>query len=160
MIKSSIRRKNIGIILQLRNSKVPKKLLDDFKELIKWLSIYYQANIIIRPHPRDREDYYNLNELIKDRNITIHHPDNYTIGQTLRKCSIIIAKYSSTIIESASIGVIPIIFNNFLVHEKKISNLNRFKPKLITGSIKQAKRTINILYNNDTRRNSLRKKNN
>ena len=86
------KKKNIGIILQLRNSKVPKKLLDDFKELIKWLSIYYQANIIIRPHPRDREDYYNLNELIKDRNITIHHPDNYTIGQTLRKCSIIIAK--------------------------------------------------------------------
>ena len=79
------------------------------------------------------------------------------MGKTLNECSIVFVKYSSTVVEAASIGVIPVILDSSLKFEKKIDELN-YDPPLISRSIDQIKKTITILYNNNKKRGHISKK--
>ena len=125
---------------------------DKFKELIDWLCITFNKEIIIRPHPLDNDDYYNLKKMDFNNGVTIHDPRKVSIGETYNECSIIFSKYSSSIIEAASIGVIPIIFGASLRFEKKINDLRNFNPPLISSSVHQVKESIIILKKNHKKR--------
>ena len=80
------------------------------------------------------------------------------MGKTLNECSIVFVKYSSTVVEAASIGVIPVILDSSLKFEKKIDELRNYDPPLISRSIDQIKKTITILYNNNKKRGHISKK--
>ena len=50
--------------------------------------------------------------------IIIHHPRKVPMGKTLNECLASFVKYSSTVVEAASIGVIPVILDSSLKFEK------------------------------------------
>lgn len=142
----------IGILLQRENNKISFENLEKFKEVVNWLCETFNKKIIIRPHPLDKEDYYDLKKMNFKNEIIIHHPRKVSIGETLNECSIIFAKYTSTIVEAASIGTIPIILDTSLRFEKKINDLKNYDPPLISNSINQIKKSVTILQNNPKKR--------
>ena len=157
--KKKLHKNKIGIILQNNTElKLYSDNHDKFKELIDWLCITFNKEIIIRPHPLDNDDYYNLKKMDFNNGVTIHDPRKVSIGETYNECSIIFSKYSSSIIEAASIGVIPIIFGASLRFEKKINDLRNFNPPLISSSVHQVKESIIILKKNHKKRKFLSKK--
>lgn len=156
--KKKLSKNKIGILLQRRNYKISSENLEKFKELVNWLSKTFNKKIIIRPHPLDDEDYYNLKKKTFKNDIIIHNPKKVPIGETLNECSIIFAKYTSTIVEAASIGIIPVILDTSLKFEKKIDDLRNYNPPLISRSINQIKKTITILHNNDKKRGHISRK--
>lgn len=150
--KKKFKRNKIGILLQKRNNKISFENLEKFKELVYWLCKTFDKKIIIRPHPLDDDDYYNLKNMTFKKKIIIHDPKRVPIGETLNECSMIFAKYTSTIVEAASSGIVPVILETSLKFEKKIDDLRNFDPPLISRSINQIKKTITILHNNDKKR--------
>ena len=149
-------KKYIGIILQLKANDVSHKKFEEFKLLINWLCLNYKKKIIIRRHPYDINDDYDLKNLIDLKNIIIHDPNKILIGETLNLCSFIITKHSSAIVEAASIGVIPIIFAPMKL-EKSIEALGSYDTPLIHTSINKMKTTINKLYDDEKKANKIKK---
>ena len=154
----SKKKEYIGIILQKKNNKVSEKLNKNFLKFINWLVENYEKNIIIRPHPLDHKNFYNIEEITKNKKIVIHNPIDFSIGETLSKCKIIVTIYSSTIVEAASLGVIPLIFNDFAKFEKSVSKLKKFNPSLITGSFENAKKIIILLEKDQHKFDLIKKK--
>tara|TARA_Y100000294_G_scaffold177993_1_gene206222 strand:- start:1017 stop:2453 length:1437 start_codon:yes stop_codon:yes gene_type:complete len=151
-------KKYIGVLLQKKNNKISEKNLEKFKYLVKWLFKEFNGKIIIRPHPADKDDYYNLQSLISNNDAIIHNPNEVSIGTTLNECSMVFAKYSSTIVEAASVGVIPVILDTSLKFEAKIEDLRKYNPILISNSVEQIKKSITILQNNGKKREFIKKK--
>ena len=150
-------KKYIGVILQRKSYLTSDKEFDAFKLLVKWLCNNYEDKIIIRKHPLDLKDDYGINNLIDSKKIILHNPHKTLIGETLNQCSFIVTKFSSTVVEAASIGVIPIMFNEFPEYEKKIVSLKRYNPSLICSSIEKMKLTIKILYNDEIKAKKIKK---
>ena len=156
--KKKLLKNKIGVILQKKGIKLYSDNHDKFKELINWLCITFNKEIIIRPHPLDNEYYYDLKKMNFKNGIIIHDPRKVPIGETLNECAIIFSKFSSTIIEAASIGVIPVILGTGLTFEKKVNDLKNYDPPLISSSIEQLKKSIIILKKNHKKRIFLSKK--
>jgi len=156
--KKKLLKNKIGVLLQCRSIKLYSDNHDKFKEFMNWLCITFNKEIIIRPHPRDNEDYYDLKKMDFKDGIIIHDPRKVPLGKTLNECSIIFSKFSSTIIEAASVGIIPVILDSGLTLEKKVNDLKNYNPTLISSSIKQLKKSIIILKKNHKKRGYLSKK--
>ena len=154
------RNNSIGIVLSQKNIFINDTVKIELNKLIKLL-IKNNFNIIIRTHPLGESKSDIINEFdIKDlKNIKFHDSRKIMINETLKAVDMIVCTRSSTIAESASIGVIPIVLNNDeIVWEKNIERLkNIFDQKLIVGASDQAFKLINHLKDNIKLRENISK---
>ena len=65
---------------------------------------------------------------------------------------------SSTIIQGAAMGVIPIVFSKSFKFEKTIDNLKKTNPKIVSNSVDVLKKSIIILNRNPNKIKKLKKK--
>ena len=154
------RNNSIAIVLSQKNIFINDTVKIELNKLIKLL-IKNNFNIIIRTHPLGETKNDIINEFgIKDfRNIKFHDSRKMIINETLKSVDMIVCTRSSTIAESASVGVIPIVLNNDeIVWEKNIERLkNIFDQKLILGTSEHAFSLINLLNDNIELRENISK---
>jgi hypothetical protein len=138
----------IGIFLKQKNDFLNKEEIIGFEKFINWLIINFKNKILIRPHPSDKNDDFNI--LRYKNEIIIENPNNVTVGETLSKCSFLIANNSSVIIEAISIGVIPIVYNKNIIFDKNISCLEKINYNLISSDIEILKKSLERLLSNQS----------
>lgn len=78
--------------------------------------------IYVRPHPTTPLSAAMMRELSAQPNIQVSDSRQEPLGEVLAKARISVSVYSSTILESAAAGIVPVIFN--------ITSLPRYSPDL------------------------------
>jgi hypothetical protein len=141
-------RNKIGIFLKQKNDYLNNDEILEFENFVNWLIFNFKKNILIRPHPSDTRDDFDI---LKYRNaVEIDNPNKITVGETLKKCSFIVACNSSVIIEALSMGIVPIIFNKSIIFEKNIHHLSKSNFKIISSNIQDLKtRVVKLLSDNN-----------
>ena len=139
-LKKRHNKKKIGIFLQTKNAHLNTKEMKEFQNFVNWLILNFKKDILIRVHPGDTDDDFDI---LKYKNeLEIDDPKKIKLGESLSKCSIMVCYYSSTIITALSMGVIPIIFDKNFVFEKNLQSLNKNKVKIISSDFEILKKAI------------------
>jgi hypothetical protein len=149
----------ISFFLSKEGYLVSSSDINDFKKIMLWIKKnFIKYKIIIRPHPFDTENSFDLKSDFY-KGFIIHDPHKIPIYQTINESSIMMAIFSSSVIESGRIGTIPILVNNsnFSYEDsiEKIRDINNIK---LIGSSEVIKKTLIKLFNNHQIRNNLKKK--
>ena len=154
LIKSIKLKDKIVFLMHPKTIFINESEENNFLNLIKKVKEKFKNNVIIRLHPQNLQN-------IKLNNITIHRSKKIPLIDSLKDSFCTISIRSSAIVESARMGIIPIIFSKNI---KKL-NLNRsfhlFKKiksqKLFFQNSSHLLEAINKIRNNEKIRLNLSK---
>ena len=153
MIKDILIKNKIVFLMHPKTLFIDKKEENNFLELIKIISEKYKNKILVRSHPYSDVKFYF-------ENVVTHNSKEKTLIKTLEEAFCSISIRSSSLIEAARMGIIPVIFSSdrrninkaFYLFEKVNST------KLFLQNPKEVINLIDILIKNKKSKLKLSKK--
>jgi len=113
--------KAISFFLQAPNKLITQASWNQFIDLILWSAkTFDQTPIIVREHPRYKISDEFSYKIRGYKNVRFMPPDQATLDEVLGQSLISVSIYSSTILESIAVGVLPVIVN--------ITSMPKFLP--------------------------------
>ena len=145
--KADLNKKKSAIFLLQPSHTDPKKNLFKLMEnIIKKNKDWF---FFIRPHP-NQDNLYLLKKYSKFKNIKIVYPHIENLHKSLKKNSISISSYSSSIVDSFNYNIVPLVYNTSLLLKKYNPNLKKHKLGIETKNFIYAKKKFNEILNNQT----------
>ncbi len=133
--------KTIAFFTQPKSQVLNEQKENDFLGLLMWTAGEFpDIRIIVREHP-------NLKETVdremakKFTNIAFMNPREYSLSETLGKSDLLVTICSTTILESITMGVVPLILNN-TSQPRYWPDVDAFGAGIEVKNIEQAKKTI------------------
>ena len=104
--------RSVGFFLQKAGETIPFQEWVDLLDFIAWTARTFPAlDIVVREHPtQPRLDASELERLGGLPNIRFMASPQYSIGDTLSACDIVVGAASTTLLEAIEAGAIPFIF--------------------------------------------------
>jgi len=142
-------KKSICFFLQSTSNLISQESWDKFFALILWAAQEFRnLTILVREHPNTGLNRERRGQLLTYPNIRIMRPDSYSINDCLELCRVSVSIYSTTILESIALRVVPIIAN--------FTSMPNFVPDIAgrgagveVKSTEAAKKTIQKALNDD-----------
>ena len=111
-INSATTRKGISFFLQSPNKIGTIKIWNQFLELIRWTAKeFIEVPVLVREHPQYLLSGKERNRLQAYSNVKLVSPSSYSLSTVLADSMLVVAIYSTTILEGIAAGVLPLIFN-------------------------------------------------
>ena len=111
-INQATTRKGISFFLQSPKKIGTPKTWNQFLELIKWTAKeFVEVPVLVREHPQFLLSSKERNRLQEYSNVKLVSPSSYSLAAVLAESMLVVAIYSTTILEGIAAGVLPLIFN-------------------------------------------------
>ena len=111
-INQATTRKGISFFLQSPKKIGTIKTWNQFLELIRWTAKeFVEVPVLVREHPQYLLSSKERNRLQRYSNVKLVSPSSYSLSTVLADSMLVVAIYSTTILEGIAAGVLPLIFN-------------------------------------------------
>lgn len=111
-VNSATTRKGISFFLQSPNKLGNTTTWHQFLELIRWTAKeFVEVPILVREHPQFLLPSKERKRLQAYSNVKLVSPSSYSLAAVLADSMLVVAIYSTTILEGIAAGVLPLIFN-------------------------------------------------
>ena len=104
--------RGIGFFLQKTGPLIDASDWAAYLDLIGWAGARFPSiDIVIRDHPSTPSlDPMERSRIGGSSNIRFMPPANYSLADTIACCDIVVAAYSTTLLEAIAVGAIPLVF--------------------------------------------------
>jgi hypothetical protein len=100
----------ISFFLQAPSALISEDAYRDFIELILWAAKEFRGeNFLIREHPNYSIPVKFMNAILQMKNVEISIPSESNLSDVIMKSTLIVSIFSTVILESISMGVVPLI---------------------------------------------------
>ncbi|MBO8219526.1 hypothetical protein [Prochlorococcus marinus] len=138
----------VGFFLQGECALLDKKEIRVFYKLILFsIKKYKNIDFIIREHPSSKINKNFKNEISKFKNVIISYPEENSISNDLESIDIAVSVFSSVIMESIALNVVPLICS-FGTLPKYIPEIAKQGAAVEVFNLNDAKKELEKLLNN------------
>jgi hypothetical protein len=149
--------RGIGFFLQKTGPLIDAADWRAFLDLIRWAAVTFpDVDIVVRDHPStetlDRDERSRIGDL---PNLRFMPPASYSLSEALACSDVVVAAYSTTLLEAIAVGAIPLLFG--------ASGMPHYNPDLASmgvaleeKSLVGAKMSLASLVRDETTRARLR----
>ena len=141
------KKKNAIFLLQPSHTDPKKNFMKLMENIIKKNKDWF---FFIRPHP-NQDNLYLLKKYKKFKNAKIVYPHTENLHKSLKKNSVSISSYSSTIIDSLNYNIVPLVYNTSLLLKRYNPNLKKYKLGIETKNLIYAQKKFNEILSNQTK---------
>ena len=147
----------VGFFLQGECALLDKEEIQVFYNLILFsIKKYKNINFIIREHPSSKINQSFKNEILKFKNALISYPEENSISRDLESIDISVSVFSSVIMESIALEVVPLICS-FGTLPKYIPEIAKEGAAIEVFNLTDAKKELNKLLKNKKYLNDFKK---
>jgi hypothetical protein len=111
-LQSNWEKRGVAFFLSAPGSLITQGAWNDFLALIESIAATFpNAKVIVREHPVYRLVEDDVNRYAKYANIVFAPPESHSLADVIGMASISVSMYSSTVMESIAMGVVPVLAN-------------------------------------------------